>query len=138
MQGLYIVREHSVHITIPAESPLMFDAHRKFCIKNCKLIVYLRGWLGLYSPVDLCLYNKENIHPSTDTSVILAWLRGHSSQWNTFVGNSVSENLTAMKSTQSSHIRSKDNPADCVPRTYVYELFGIRGVYIMEGESSVV
>ncbi|XP_045504512.1 uncharacterized protein LOC123701161 [Colias croceus] len=58
--------------------------------------------------------SKNNLHPWTDSSVVLAWLTRHLSRWKTFVGTRVSEMLTIMD--QWSHIQSKDNPADCASR----------------------
>lgn len=60
--------------------------------------------------------SKNHIHAWTDSSVVLAWLSSHPSRWKTFVANRVSEILTVMDRSQWSHVRSKDNPADCASR----------------------
>lgn len=59
---------------------------------------------------------KQNIHAWTDSTVVLAWLNSHPNRWQTFIANRVSEILTTLDSHQWSHIRSKQNPADCASR----------------------
>ncbi|XP_026746136.1 uncharacterized protein LOC113507483 [Trichoplusia ni] len=59
---------------------------------------------------------KEHIHGWTDSTVVLAWLSKHPSNWQTFVANRVSEILTVVDRSQWSHVRSGDNPADCASR----------------------
>ncbi|XP_070169704.1 uncharacterized protein [Polyergus mexicanus] len=52
----------------------------------------------------------------TDSSVALAWLRGHPSRWTTYVANRVSEVQTRLPSIKWNHVLSKENPADCASR----------------------
>ncbi|KAL0818485.1 hypothetical protein ABMA28_008940 [Loxostege sticticalis] len=59
---------------------------------------------------------RSQIHAWSDSEVVLAWLRGHPSKWQTFVGNRVSEILSTLDSNQWSHIPSSQNPADCASR----------------------
>ncbi|XP_063618245.1 uncharacterized protein LOC134791133 [Cydia splendana] len=59
---------------------------------------------------------KPNIRAWTDSTVVLAWLNKHPSSWKTFVANRVAEILNTMDSAQWSHIRTKENPADCASR----------------------
>lgn len=61
---------------------------------------------------------KEKIHAWTDSSVVLAWLSSHPSRWKTFVANRVSDILTMLDRNQWSHVRSKENPADCATRYF--------------------
>ena len=59
---------------------------------------------------------KENISAWTDSTVVLAWINSHPSRWHIFVGNRVSEILTAFNSAQWHHVSTKQNPADCASR----------------------
>lgn len=59
---------------------------------------------------------KQKIHAWTDSSVVLAWLSKHPSNWQTFVANRVSEILTVVDRSQWAHVKSADNPADCASR----------------------
>ncbi|XP_047538564.1 uncharacterized protein LOC125072096 [Vanessa atalanta] len=58
----------------------------------------------------------SNIHAWTDSTIVLAWLRGHPSRWKTFVANRVSDILTTLESNQWSHVKSGENPADIASR----------------------
>lgn len=52
----------------------------------------------------------------TDSSIVLAWLKGHASRWKTFVANRVSKIQSNLHSIQWRHIQSLQNPADCASR----------------------
>ncbi|XP_059050688.1 uncharacterized protein LOC131845624 [Achroia grisella] len=59
---------------------------------------------------------KENLYAWSDSTVVLAWLRGLPSRWTTFVSNRVSEILNIIDSDQYRHVDTKLNPADCASR----------------------
>ncbi|XP_045501426.1 uncharacterized protein LOC123698718 [Colias croceus] len=59
---------------------------------------------------------KENTYAWTDSTVVLAWLKGPSSRWATFVSNRVSTILTILDYNQWGHVPSESNPADCASR----------------------
>lgn len=52
----------------------------------------------------------------SDSSVALAWIRGESHRWKTFVGNRVAEIQTLVPPEYWRHVASEDNPADCASR----------------------
>ncbi|XP_045541464.1 uncharacterized protein LOC123722956 [Papilio machaon] len=60
--------------------------------------------------------SKENLYAWSDSTVVLAWLRGEPSRWTTFVSNRVSEILTMMGRDQWNHVGTRFNPADCASR----------------------
>ncbi|KAK9502520.1 hypothetical protein O3M35_011289 [Rhynocoris fuscipes] len=51
-----------------------------------------------------------------DSTVTLAWIRGESHRWKTFVGNRVAEIQELLPHTAWRHVSSQDNPADCASR----------------------
>lgn len=59
---------------------------------------------------------KIKIHAWTDSSIVLAWLRGQPNRWKTFVANRVSEIITSLGPNQWSHVLTKENPADGASR----------------------
>ncbi|XP_060810246.1 uncharacterized protein LOC132904333 [Amyelois transitella] len=59
---------------------------------------------------------KHRLYAWTDSTVVLAWLRGLPSRWTTFVSNRVSEILNIIDSSQFNHVGTKFNPADCASR----------------------
>lgn len=59
---------------------------------------------------------KTNLYAWSDSTVVLAWLRGEPSRWATFVSNRVSEILTVLDRDQWNHVKTDQNPADCASR----------------------
>lgn len=59
---------------------------------------------------------KQQLHAWTDSTIVLAWLKGGASRWTTFVSNRVSEILTILDYEQWSHVTTDMNPADCASR----------------------
>ncbi|CAK9799142.1 hypothetical protein ANTPLA_LOCUS1909 [Anthophora plagiata] len=51
-----------------------------------------------------------------DSTIALAWIRGNSNRWKTFVANRVTQIQTLTESSNWSHVRSEDNPADLISR----------------------
>lgn len=59
---------------------------------------------------------KENLYGWTDSTIVLAWLKGGASKWTTFVSNRVSDILSIMDYQQWQHVSTNMNPADCASR----------------------
>lgn len=59
---------------------------------------------------------KENMYGWTDSTIVLAWLKGGSSRWTTFVSNRVSTILNILDYEKWNHVPTEDNPADCASR----------------------
>ncbi|XP_061705654.1 uncharacterized protein LOC133516653 [Cydia pomonella] len=72
-----------------------------------KLLVEVAGVLNI---------PRTDIRAWTDSSVVLAWLNKHPSNWKTFVANRISEIHSKLESSQWFHVSTKDNPADCASR----------------------
>lgn len=51
-----------------------------------------------------------------DSTITLAWIRGNSNRWKTFVANRVTQIQLITDSDNWSHIRSHENPADLISR----------------------
>ncbi|XP_026746092.1 uncharacterized protein LOC113507435, partial [Trichoplusia ni] len=52
----------------------------------------------------------------TDSTIVLAWLKGGPSMWNTFVSNRVSDILNTVDYEHWGHVSTDINPADCASR----------------------
>lgn len=72
-----------------------------------KLLVEIAGVLNI---------SIDRVRAWTDSTVVLAWINKHASNWKTFVANRVSEIHSTLESSQWSHVGTKDNPADCASR----------------------
>ncbi|KAL0822198.1 hypothetical protein ABMA28_004328 [Loxostege sticticalis] len=59
---------------------------------------------------------KENLYAWTDSTIVLAWLKGSPSRWATFVSNRISTILTILDIDQWGHVATDMNPADCASR----------------------
>lgn len=59
---------------------------------------------------------KRDLYAWTDSTVVLAWLRGPVNRWATYVSNRVSHILTIMEFEQWGHVSTHTNPADCESR----------------------
>ncbi|XP_063830279.1 uncharacterized protein LOC135079557 [Ostrinia nubilalis] len=55
----------------------------------------------------------DSVHLWSDSTVVLSWLRSHSSRWTTFVANRVSRIQDTIPAESWHHVASGDNPADC-------------------------
>lgn len=64
------------------------------------------------------VFSNLNMHSIafSDSSITLAWIRGESHRWKTFVGNRVAEIQTLVSPENWRHVVSEDNPADCASR----------------------
>lgn len=61
-------------------------------------------------------YNSILVYCWSDSTITLAWLKKHPSNWKTFVANRVTEIQTTLTHAKWGHISSKQNPADCASR----------------------
>ncbi|XP_076230178.1 uncharacterized protein LOC143175315 [Nomia melanderi] len=52
----------------------------------------------------------------SDSTITLAWIRGHSSKWKIFVANRVTQIQLVTDKRNWSHVRSHENPADLITR----------------------
>ncbi|KAL7301917.1 hypothetical protein TKK_0005512 [Trichogramma kaykai] len=66
--------------------------------------------------LDNLRFPPAQVHCWTDSSVVLEWIRGHSSKWPTFVANRVSEIQISLPDVCWRHVRTANNPADCATR----------------------
>ena len=55
----------------------------------------------------------SSVYAQTDSTIVLAWLKGNPHQFKVYVGNRVAQILELIPADRWSHVVSKDNPADC-------------------------
>ncbi|XP_011705706.1 PREDICTED: uncharacterized protein LOC105460907 [Wasmannia auropunctata] len=72
-----------------------------------RLVEQLRATLDLPS---------APVHLWTDSTVTLAWIRGHPSKWKTYVANRTAEIQRALPGALWYHLPGEENPADCASR----------------------
>lgn len=59
----------------------------------------------------------------TDSTIVLAWIKGHPSRLNIFVANSITEIQKSFPIEIQRHVVSEDNPADCATRGVEPDIF---------------
>ncbi|XP_034828817.2 uncharacterized protein [Maniola hyperantus] len=69
----------------------------------------------------------------TDSTIVLAWLKGEPNRWKTFVANRVTEILNVLNNDQWSHVQSGDNPADMASRGLTPEELMSQQQFWMQG-----
>ncbi|XP_018401614.1 PREDICTED: uncharacterized protein LOC108778819 [Cyphomyrmex costatus] len=72
-----------------------------------KLATHVASTLGL---------SGIETHLWTDSTVVLAWIRGHPAKWTTYVANQVAEIQRTMSNVTWHHVPGRENPADCASR----------------------
>ena len=78
---------------------------------GAELLVKLSEYLISQLP-----HKPSQIHFWSDSKVVLDWLKGHPSKWQTFVANRVSRINTTFPQATWRHVKSADNAADCATR----------------------
>ncbi|XP_011699154.1 PREDICTED: uncharacterized protein LOC105456646 [Wasmannia auropunctata] len=58
----------------------------------------------------------ERVHLWSDSTVALAWIRGHPSRWTTYVANQVANVQRALPGARWHYVPGEENPADCASR----------------------
>lgn len=61
-------------------------------------------------------FTNASVHCWTDSTIVLAWIKGNPARWNVFVGNRITEIQTNFPSSHWRHVISEENPADCATR----------------------
>ncbi|XP_070529847.1 uncharacterized protein [Cardiocondyla obscurior] len=61
-------------------------------------------------------FKINRVYLWSDSTVTLAWIRGHSSRWSTYVANKVTEIQETLPDAQWKHVSGDENPADCASR----------------------
>lgn len=64
----------------------------------------------------MAVFTDVALYCWSDSMVVLNWIRGHPSKWQTFVANRVSTIQTVLTNAVCYHVAGRDNPADCASR----------------------
>lgn len=61
-------------------------------------------------------FERSSIHCWTDSTIVLAWIKGCPTRWSVFVANRVAEIQRTIPFEHWHHVVSEENPADCASR----------------------
>ncbi|XP_046973670.1 uncharacterized protein LOC124540249 [Vanessa cardui] len=89
---------------------------KEISIPRLELCAALLATKLIYEVSQIMQIPKEDLYAWSDSTVVLAWVRGEPTRWNTFVSNRVSEIHTMLDSSQFRHIETINNPADFASR----------------------
>lgn len=71
----------------------------------------------------------QNKYFYSDSTITLAWIRGASSRWKTFVANRVAEIQNLTKIEEWRHVSSENNPADIISRGTMPQLLSNKSLW---------
>ncbi|CAB0039404.1 unnamed protein product [Trichogramma brassicae] len=112
----------AVYIVIPGNSSTLMMAKTRVApakqetlprLELCAATLLVRLTKQL---LEVLSQQPEEIHFWSDSRVVLDWLKGHPSRWQTFVANRVSEIVNTFPQAQWHHVRSSNNAVDCAKR----------------------
>lgn len=108
--------DKNVHVHLISSKTKVAPIDKSVSVPRLELCAALLTTKLLYEISQVMDVPKVKQFAWSDSTVVLAWLRGEPSRWTTFVSNRVSEILTMLDSTQWNHVSTHLNPADCASR----------------------
>ncbi|CAG9102625.1 unnamed protein product [Plutella xylostella] len=111
-----VVENENVYVSLITAKTKVAPVEKQISIPRLELCGAAMA-AALISEVSQVLnINKENLHAWTDSTIVLAWLKGGASRWSTFVSNRVSTILNILDYEQWGHVATDMNPADYASR----------------------
>lgn len=109
-------KEGNTYVNVVTAKTKVSPVEKQISIPRLELCAALLAAKLIFEVSQILKVPKEKLFAWSDSTVVLAWLRGEPSRWTTFVSNRVSEILTIMDCDQWNHITTDQNPADCASR----------------------
>lgn len=82
-------------------------------LELCGAVLLGRLMLQVRTSMD---FEQLSIHCWTDSTIVLAWIKGCPTRWSVFVANRVAELQRTFPFEHWQHVVSEENPADCASR----------------------
>lgn len=113
---LRVVEENEVYVNLISAKTRVAPIEKQLSIPRLELCGAVLGTKLIFEISQVMNIPKTNLYAWTDSSIVLAWLKGGSSRWTTFVSNRVSDILNILDYDQWGHVATEVNPADCASR----------------------
>ncbi|XP_047022485.1 uncharacterized protein LOC124631893 [Helicoverpa zea] len=111
-----VVDEERVYVSLITSKTKVAPIEKQVSIPRLEICgAALAAKLILETSQVICV-PKSKLFAWTDSTIVLAWLKGGPSRWNTFVSNRVSDILNTVDYEQWGHVSTDMNPADCASR----------------------
>ncbi|XP_064074465.1 uncharacterized protein LOC113394292 [Vanessa tameamea] len=106
----------NIRVNLVTSKTKVSPVEKEISIPRLELCAALLATKLIHEVSQIMQIPKEDLYAWSDSTVVLAWVRGEPTRWNTFVSNRVSEIHTMLDSSQFRHIETINNPADCASR----------------------